>query len=210
MRFSLHLAVGLIFIFAVASPAVAQPPIIGELLNKDGGSNPLADRNDLEGGIWEYKVIERTGDKKTMLIGKIRIKDSAAFDVSGSAKGELLDQAEQDETEQNGEQASGSKLPFGLEKPDLPRLGVLDQIAESNRGGDRIGDINYQRSRNSTSATPKVKFRFDADDSHILTGDANVKYDTRGGGGVWRGTYVEKLPDKKKRRWTFELRFIED
>ena len=82
--------------------------------------------------------------------------------------------------------------------------------ASPNRGGDRIGDINYQKSNNSTNATPKVTFRFDADDKHPLTGEANVKYDTRGGGGVWRGTYVEKLADGGKERWTFELRAIED
>lgn len=182
----------------VATGVEAKPPI-GALLGGESGANPLADRNDLEGGIWEYKVLKRNSDKTSMLVGKIRIKQSAAFDVPGSAKGELLGEVE---SEGPGGAAFGPNSP--------PRLGVLDRITESNRGGDRIGDINYEKSRNSTSATPKVTFRFDKDDAHILSGEANVKYDTRGGGGVWRGSYNEVTPDNEKRRWTFELRFIED
>lgn len=184
--------------------ADAQPRIVRDLVEESTGGGSR--RNDLEGGIWEYKVIERRGDKATVLMGKIRIKESAAFDVAGSAKGSLLD--ERGVAAEGGGGGESTPRPFGLSSP--PRLGVLDRISESNRGGDRIGDINYQKSNNSTGATPKVTFRFDADDEHPLTGEANVKYDTRGGGGVWRGTYVEKLADGKKERWTFELRAIED
>lgn len=198
------LATALLLVSAPAPEANAQPGVIKNLVEEATGGG--ARRNDLEGGIWEYKVIERRGDKATVLTGKIRIKESAAFDVSGSAKGSLLEQRGGGDA--GADKPNGSKLPFGLSEP--PRLGVLDRISESNRGGDRIGDINYQRSNNSTNATPKVTFRFDADDEHPLTGEANVKYDTRGGGGVWRGTYVERLPSGDKERWTFELRAIED
>lgn len=191
----------------VAAPvAQAKPPIAGGLLERVGDQANA--RNDLEGGIWEYKVIERTGDRNTVMVGKLRIKQSAAFDVPGSASGSLIDDGP--EGEQAG--AGGPPLPFGSgSKPGRqPRLGVLDRISESNRGGERIADLNYEKSRNSTNATPKVTFRFDTDDDHPLSGDANVKYDTRGGGGVWRGTYTEKKADGKKTRWKFELRFIED
>ena len=189
-------------LLAGASAALGQPPIVGGLLDKVGEQ---ADRrNDLEGGIWEYKVLERRGNA-TVMVGKVRIKQSAAFDVAGSAKGSLL----KERGEAAEETDEGPSLPFGIKPPSPPKLGVLDQISESNRGGDRIGDINYEKSRNSTNATPKVSFRFDTDDEHPLSGVANVKYDTRGGGGVWRGTYVEQTADGKQ-RWKFELRFIED
>ncbi|MEO1498385.1 MAG: hypothetical protein AAFV43_14670 [Planctomycetota bacterium] len=198
------LALPFVALTVVATPAFAQPGVLRGLVEEATGGG--AKRNDLEGGIWEYKVIERRGDKATVLSGKLRVKQSAAFDVAGSAKGSLLD-----ERQSAASEAAGQPTPerrFNL--PKQPKLGVLDRIGESNRGGDRIGDINYQKSNNSTNATPKVTFRFDADDEHPLTGEANVKYDTRGGGGVWRGTYDEKLADGGKERWTFELRAIED
>ena len=198
-------ALVLLIFVALSSSSWAKPPI-GIMLGVDGDSGPLAERNDLEGGIWEYKVIDRKGDKQTMLVGKLRIKESAAFDVPQSAKGKLLEQ----EDPQAAEPAPGplGRMSQGGSSPQ--RLGVLDRISESNRGGERIGDVKYQKSRNSTSATPKVTFEFDTDDDHILSGVANVKYDTRNGGGVWRGSYDEKLADGKKRRWTFEMRAIED
>lgn len=200
----LFVALGLLAI-GFGADAGAQPAMLRGLVEEATGGGSR--RNDIEGGVWEYKVIERRGDKATVLVGKIRVKESAAFDVAGSAKGSLLNQrgGAEDEAAPAG---SGRRLPFGM--PEPPKLGVLDRIGESNRGGERIGDINYSKSNNSTNATPKVSFRFDTDDEHPLSGEANVKYDTRGGGGVWRGTYTEKLADGKKERWKFELRAIED
>ncbi len=182
----------LVLMMGLSVEAKAQPGSIRGLAENLRDS--VEGRNDIEGGIWEYKVRERSGDKATVLVGKFRVKESAAFDVPGSAKGSLL-------TEEKGADEGSSSRP---------RLGVLDRITESNRGGERIGDINYKRSNNSTNATPKVSFVFDTDDDHPLSGTAQAKYDTRHGGGVWRGTYVEQRDDGKKKRWTFELRKVED
>lgn len=187
---------------AAACPAEAQRVGLREALGDRGGSGIR--RNDLEGGIWEYKVIGRTGDKETVLVGKVRIKDNAAFDVPGSAKGKLLD--DQDK----GTLDEGGAFPFGVKPPTAKRLGVLDRVAEGNRGGDRIADITYEKSRNSTSATPKVTFQFDADDEHPLSGEAQVKFDTRHRGGVWRGSYYELTDEGKKKRWNFEMRQVEN
>ncbi len=196
-------ALAVVVCFTLEASLLAQPGPLGKALEEATGGSANR-RNDLEGGIWEYKVISKKGDKETVLVGKIRIKESAAFDVSDSAKGSLLD-------ERNGNgQAEAQPSPFGnMTSKGSKRLGIVDRIAEGNRGGERIGDINYERSSNSTTATPKVSFKFDRDDDHILSGDANVKYDTRGGGGVWRGTYYERHEDGKT-KWTFELRAIED
>lgn len=139
-----------------------------------------------------------------MLVGKVRIKQGAAFDVVGSAEGRLLDNAG-GATDQDGKPTLG-----GIKPPTLPKLGVLDRIAEGNRGGDRIGDVTYKKSRNSTAAAPKVTFEFDTDDKHPLSGEAQVKLDTRSGSDVWRGSYYEQTDGKKKTKWAFELRFIED
>ncbi|QDT70456.1 hypothetical protein MalM25_34040 [Planctomycetes bacterium MalM25] len=180
--------------------ALAQPGFLKDAI--DSATGGAERRNDLEGGIWEYKVVQRTGQKKTVLQGKVRIRDEAAFDVAGSAKGDLLNEAGIEAPDEGG------SFPFGIKPPT--NLGVLDRVAEGNRGGDRIADITYKRARNSTTATPKVTFRFDTDDEHPLSGEALVKYDTRNGGGVWRGSYYAVQPDGKKKRWNFELRFIED
>lgn len=180
----------LVLIVSFSNEATAQPGSIRGLAENLRDS--VEGRNDVEGGIWEYKVRKRNGDKATVLIGKFRVKENAAFDVPGSAKGSLL----------GGEANEDS--------PNRPaRLGIRDRIAESNRGGERIGDVNYSQSNNSTNATPKVSFRFDTDDDHPLSGTAQAKYDTRHGGGVWRGSYVEQR-DGKKKRWTFELRKVEN
>lgn len=185
---------------------VAQPGFLKDAI--EGATGGAERRNDLEGGIWEYKVRARTGQKETVLVGKIRIKDSAAFDVPGSAKGSLLSEA----NNANGVETpdEGGTFPFGIKPPTPANLGVLDRIAEGNRGGDRVADITYVKSRNSTNATPKVVFEFDTDDEHPLSGEAQAKFDTKHGGKVWRGSYYAVQPDGKKKRWNFELRFIED
>lgn len=182
-------------------PTAAQPPILKDIVEQATGGEP---RNDLEGGIWEYKVLERAGTRATVLTGKLRIKESAAFDVPGSAEGKLLDGAKE------GTLDEGGSFPFGIKPPTPERLGILDRVAESNRGGDRIADVTYEQSRNSTTAAPKVTMNFDTDDKHPLSGEALVKFDVRKGGGVWRGVYYERTADGKKKRWNFELRFIED
>jgi hypothetical protein len=183
----------------------AQPPVLRDLA--EGIADQVSQRNDIEGGVWEYKVLERSGDKTTILVGKFRVDGAAAFDVPGSAEGAMLDEKG---VAGGGAQAGQAGGPFGLKLPAPPRLGALDQLAEVGRGGDRIGDIVYQKSRNSTNATPKVTIRFDTDDKHPLSGEANMKLDTRHGGGVWRGSYVEQPKQGKKRRWGMELRLIED
>lgn len=198
MRHPLALLLALAAGASGASFAVAQPGILKEALGDAGGG---VRRNDLEGGIWEYKVLKRSGDKATVLVGKIRIKDSAAFDVDGSAEGELVDAGTLDE---------GGTFPGGIKPPTPKRLGILDRVAEGNRGGERIADVKYEKSRNSTNATPKVTFLFDIDDKHPLSGEAQVKFDNKHGGEVWRGAYYERTEDGKKKRWNFELRFVED
>lgn len=197
---------GLVFLLATPDATMAQPGFLKDAV--DGATGGADRRNDLEGGIWEYKVLARTGQKETMLVGKLRLKDSAAFDVAGSAKGKLLSDTNNANRVETPDE--GGAFPFGIKAPTSQRLGIRDRIAEGNRGGDRIADVTYKKSRNSTNATPKVTFEFDTDDQHPLSGEAQVKYDTKNGGGVWRGSYYERTAEGKKRRWNFELRFIED
>lgn len=188
-------------LFAIAPTVLAQPAFLKGVVEEATGGSTRG--NDLEGGIWEYKVVNRTKDKTTKLVGKLRLKDGAAFDVIDSAKGELAGDGGEAPDE-------GGTFPFGIRAPSAPRLGVLDRVAEGNRGGDRIGDVTYQRVKNSKTAKPKVSFKFDTDDKHPLSGEAMVRNNPERDGDVWRGTYYQRLNDGKKRRWNFELRFIED
>lgn len=188
-------------LFAITSSALAQPDFLKEIVEE--ATNGKSRSNDLEGGIWEYKVVTRTKEKATKLVGKLRLKDGAAFDVVDSATGELAVGDGQTPDE-------GGTFPFGIRPPTGPKLGVLERVAEGNRGGDRVGDVTYQRVKNSTTAKPKVSFVFDTDDKHPLSGEAMVRNNPKRDGDVWRGTYYQRLHDGKKRRWNFELRFIED
>lgn len=143
-------------------------------------------RNDLEGTIWEYKVIDaRT--KKTMSTGKVRIKKTAIFAVATKKKTDGKADTEVDD------------------KPI--KNAIAKRIAaksDEDAGGERIGDIvtNSKKKRNPNEYT----FRFDKDDEHELSGIAVIKRDTKNKGGVWLGYYN----DAKKKRWRFEMRKIED
>lgn len=180
--------------------SVAQPGRLKAAARGEAANDAHGGRNDFEGGVWEFKIIERTDEKETALVGKFRVKNNAAFDIPGSTEGKLVDEGTLDE---------GGAFPGGIKPPTPKRLGILDRTAEDNRGGDRIGDVQYEKSRNSTKATPKATFLFDTDDKHPLSGEAQVKLDNQNGGGIWRGAYYEKK-DGKKVRWNFELRSIED
>lgn len=197
---------------AFASAAPAQPGFLKEAVEEaTGGSSNR--RNDLEGGIWEFKVLDQKS-RDTMLVGKVRIKDSAAFDVAGSAKGRLLDDAEASEAADSEAPSGpfGRTPPFARSLQSPQKLGVLDRVAEGNRGGERIADINYDRTntRSSGQRAKQITMLFDRDDEHPLSGDVRLTYDTRNRTGVWRGTYYEELEGGKKKKWLFELRLVED
>jgi len=144
--------------------------------------NADAGRNDLEGVIWEYKVLDAK-TKKTQRSGTFRIKGTAVFAIL--------------EASENGD---------GKDQP--VRAALADRIRAKNSGdvGDeRIGDVVYDKSDRSNNPI-EITIRFDEDDKHELSGIAVVKRDTKNKGGVWLGRY----DDEEDHRWRFEMRSIEE
>lgn len=138
-------------------------------------------RNDLEGSLWEFKVIDAKS-KKNEMDGHLRLKGAAVFAV-----------VEKDTPESKSERSLKAALAGragGTTKPDSKE--------------ERIGDIIV--SKKKTKNPREYKFRFDKDDDHELSGYALVKRDTKNKGGVWLGHYT----DAEKRRRRFEMRMIED
>ena len=119
-------------------------------------SNNSQQRNDLEGAIWEWKVMDAK-EKKTLSSGKLRIKSNAAFALpSGTKDGK------------NRELAAGGD-------PAAVRGAIAQRIqakTESDTGGERIGDVVKDKGA-------EVTIRFDEDDEHFLSGIAVVQPDTK-------------------------------
>ena len=88
---ALRFAIVYVVLLGCAATSAGRPPI-GGLLERAGDQADA--RNDLEGGIWEYKVIERSGDKVTVLVGKFRVKQNAAFDDVINVSGHRMGTAE--------------------------------------------------------------------------------------------------------------------
>ncbi|TWT40040.1 hypothetical protein [Botrimarina hoheduenensis] len=182
----------------------------------EGDSNSR--RSDLEGSIWEYKVMENSDQNRTTrtkMTGQIRIKQSALFAIG---KVEYTDKEQPNGAEEaatDPRAAIRARLqegsPAPQERPGQPRA-RLDGLRAGEgplSGGqqagapERIGDLAKQKSN-------ELQFRFDEDDSYPLSGRATIKPDTDNRGGLWIGSYDEFVDGKKKKRWRIEMRKVEE
>jgi hypothetical protein len=164
-------------------------------------------RQDVEGTIWEFKVMdnnESNKSKRTKMTGRLRIKQTSVFAVG-----------EVELAEKTGEPASGDE---GGDRPKRftkrgssddtqgELKGLLSQrinkAKQEDTGGERIGDMTKSKSSEKT-------FRFDEDDKHPLSGMVVVQPNQKSNG-VWLGRYDEFDNGKKKKRWRFEMRKIEE
>ena len=159
-------------------------------------------RQDVEGTIWEYKVLdpkEKDPKKQTLMSGRFRMKQSAIFAV-GDAKLENGKGKLAEEPAATSEKQGKSDLRGQLQ-------GLLAQRSnkakEQSSGGDRIGDI-------SKGGSNKYKYQFDQDDDYPLSGLVEVTLDTKKKNGVWSGNYEEFSGGKRVNRWRFEMRKIEE
>ena len=200
-------------------------------IQRDGDSANR--RNDVEGNIWEFKVLdnsESNKSKQTKMTGRMRIKQTSVFAVgsvevadSGGATGDASEMMK--EFDRNGDQKLNlSELDALLasmrgnggrqKRAGQPSSGNvqgelngllsqrLKKAKEEDIGGERIGDMTKSISSEKT-------FRFDEDDKHPLSGMVVVQPDKKSNG-VWLGRYDEFSNGKKKKRWRFEMRKIED
>jgi hypothetical protein len=177
----------------------------GLTIQRDGDSTDR--RQDLEGAIWEFKVMdsnERNESKRTKMTGRVRIKQSSVFAVGVV---EMAEEAEQGAAG-DGEAAKPSRLPRressgGAQDPLNGRLSqLLDQATQEDAGGERIGDMTKSTSSERT-------FQFDEDDEYPISGTVVVRPDGKRNG-VFVGSYDEFADGKKVKRWRFEMRRIEE
>jgi hypothetical protein len=148
---------------------------------------------------------ESDKSKRTKMTGRIRIKQSSVFAVGG------VEVAEKTEQEAAGD--DGGDRPDRLTKRGSSGgvqgelKGLLSQriskAKQEGSGGERIGDMTKSKSSEKT-------FRFDEDDDYPLSGIVVVQPDTEKSNGVWLGKYDEFSNGKKKKRWRFEMRKIEE
>lgn len=216
---------GFLMVTVCCGPVRAQGKA-GLLKGLQGNNDSDNERKDVEGVIWEYKVMEHDESdrsERTKMTGRLRIKQTALFAVG---KVEYSNDVEKEEKD-------GDKADAGSEAPVVPigslkeRLqgkkpaakgeggedinkqvkGVLSQRlkqkSEEQTGSERIGDLTKQLAKEYT-------FRFDEDDEHPLSGLAVIKPDAKARGGVWLGFYDEFEDGKKKKRWRIEMRKIEE
>ena len=156
-------------------------------------------RQDVEGRIWEYKVIdpnEKDASKQTVMTGKIRIKQTSIFAV-GKAKTVNGD----DNADAGGDEKSSSPAVRGQLKGLLSQR--INRANEEETGGDRIGD-------SSRIGSNKYKYQFDQDDEYPLSGMVNVQPDPKSRNGVWSGYYDQFADGRKVKRWRFEMRKIDE
>ncbi|TWU04765.1 hypothetical protein Pla52n_28090 [Stieleria varia] len=172
----------------------AKPDIT--VLNQ-GGVESTNRRQDVEGTVWEYKVIEpgeKDDSKETKMTGRLRIKQTSIFAV-GKPKMVGEQENEGKEAKQNGDADLRGNVKGLLSQR-------LNESKVQTTGDERIGDY-------STSGSSEYKFEFDQDDAYALSGLVKLKPDTKKNG-VWAGTYEEFSGGKKVKRWRFELRKIEE
>ena len=200
--------------------ALAQPKLPVQI-NVDSNNR----FKDVEGTIWEFKVIDRAeknASKKTKMTGKIRIKQTSVFAV-GKVKLSEKEEKQVEKAADEGDGAGGGPLAIkdrlkrrleggpgaksGSDKLDREMKGLLSQkigkSMEEDTGGERVGDL-------TKSLKSQKMFRFDEDDKFELSGVVVVKPDSKKRNGVWLGRYDEFVDGKKKKRWNFELRQIQE
>ena len=205
----------------------------GLQIQRDGNSTNR--RQDVEGTIWEFKVMdnsESNKSKRTQMTGRVRIKQTSVFAVgkvevadseqvaSGDAA-EMMKQFDKDgdrklNTSELDTLLASIRGGGGTSKPSgrpsksggvqSELEGLLSQriknASEEDTGGERIGDMTKSKSSEKT-------FQFDEDDEHPLSGMVVVQPDSKSNG-VWIGRYDEFADGKKKKRWRFEMRKVEE
>ena len=196
-------------------------------------------RNDVEGAIWEFKVIDQSESnrsKQTKMTGRFRIKQTSVFAVGGV---EMAGGAANDN--RNAAQMMNEFDRNGDNKLDTTELDALlasmrggnraapanpgnAQLGASGQGGGDLRNLVAQRLQGANekesggerigdltkSTSAEKTFRFDEDDNHPLSGIAVVEPDTERKNGVWKGRYDEYAGGKRTKRWRFEMRRIED
>ncbi len=199
----------------------------GLLKGLQGNNDSDNPRNDVEGFIWEYKLIEpdeRDRSERTKMTGRLRIKQTSVFAVGQVKYTNDIDQGIKDAEQAgpgNGSLAGGgpgalrerlqdkTSTTRGEEGEDVKKQAKnllsqrLKQESEEQTGSERIGDLIKQ-------TQSEYKFRFDEDDEYPLSGLAVLKPDTKSKGGVWLGRYDEFENGKKKKTWRIEMRKIEE
>lgn len=164
---------------------------------KQGSTESTNRRQDVEGTIWEYKVIEpgeKDDSRETKMTGRLRIKQTSVFSVG---KPKMVGEKENKDKEAK---ASGDADLRGNFKDLLSQR--VNESKVQTTGDERIGDY-------STSGSSEYKFEFDQDDNYPLSGLVKLKPDTKKNG-VWTGTYEEFSSGKKVKRWRFEMRKVEE
>ncbi len=157
------------------------------------------ERQDVEGMVWEYKVIdnnETDRSKQTKMTGRLRIKQSAIFAV-GKASGQNVESEPEKSAPKQGRGA-------GLRGQRQGRFSQRSRNAPNQQtSGDRVGDLSKSTSKEKT-------LQFDEDDDYPLSGIVVVQPDADRKNGVWLGRYDEFSDGKKKKRWRFEMRKIDE
>lgn len=178
----------------------------GITLQRDASSSNR--RQDVEGTIWEFKVLEngeRDKSKQTKMTGRIRIKQSSLFAVGKVERvAEPDKQAAEDVVENPASPlrgaGSGQRASGGFGRRFAEEGGARESASST---GERIGDMTKNKSNEKT-------FQFDEDDEYPLSGLVVVQLDTKKSNGVWSGRYDEFANGKKTKRWRFEMRKVEE
>lgn len=217
----------LVMTVLVCVPTYAQGKA-GLLKGLQSNNDSDHDRKDLEGVIWEYKIMqndEKDRSERTKMTGRMRIKQTSLFAVG---KVEYTNRDEKKESKDDNKAGAGNESAAGPGLGMKERLpgkkqtvqsergnedikeqakGVLSQKLkqknEEQTGSERMGDLIKQSANEYT-------FRFDEDDDHPLSGLAVLQPDKTGRGGVWLGHYDEFAEGKKIKRWRIEMRKIEE
>lgn len=199
------LVVSLLILMIPTSEGMAQGRLKGKLrggkrditvLNQ-GSRDSTNRRQDVEGTVWEYKVIdpsEKDDSKETNMTGRLRIKQKSIFAV-GKPKTVGEKENEDEETKESADSDIRGKFKSLLSQR-------MNEAKVQTTGDERIGDY-------STSRSSEYKFEFDQDDDYPLSGLVKLKPDTKKNG-VWAGNYEQFSGGKKVKRWRFEMRKIDE
>ncbi|HBE72335.1 MAG TPA: hypothetical protein DDW52_29725 [Planctomycetaceae bacterium] len=217
-------------------PCLAQGPLKRRAqLRPSGGEDSRLQVKDVEGLIWEFKVMdnkERDRSQKTKMIGRMRIKQTSVFAVGpvemldptavGGARNaaQLMEEFDNNNDQQlsvteleqllisvraENKSKSEANPSAGVVKSDFK--GLLSQRINSAKEEDTGGERIGDLTK---SVSSEKGFRFDEDDNYPLSGIVVVRPDTSNRNGVWFGYYDEFSGGKKQKRWRFEMRKIED
>lgn len=199
-----YLLVGFLMTVVYCETGLAQGPLKkkldaarrGATAGKQSENDSNDKRNDVEGTIWEFKVMDRKEkdkSKQTKMTGKFRMKQTSVFSVGDVVM--VGGQANQQKAKNDSADVKGQLKGLLSQR--------MKKVQQKDTGGDRVGDFSKSKSN-------EYIIRFDEDDDYPLSGRAELKLDTKNKGGVWFGKYVEYLSGNKKQSWRIEMRKIED